>query len=42
MTRNLLEEMVRSEAEHVDWLETQLETIRQTGFQNYLGHQIRD
>lgn len=42
MTRNLLEEMVRSEAEHIDWLETQLETIRQTGFQNYLGHQIRD
>lgn len=42
MTRNLLERMVSDETEHVDWLETQLETIRQIGLQNYLGHQIRE
>ncbi len=42
MTRNLVEAMVRDEAEHVDWLETQMETIRQTGLENYLGHQIRE
>jgi bacterioferritin len=42
MTRNLLEKMVYEELEHVDWLETQIETIGQIGLQNYLGHQIKD
>ena len=29
-----------SEEEHVDWLETQLETIRQIGIENYLAQQL--
>ncbi|MCL2450338.1 MAG: bacterioferritin [Polyangiaceae bacterium] len=32
--------LVESE-EHVDWLESQLELVRQTGEQNYLAQQIR-
>jgi bacterioferritin len=40
-TRNLLEEMIRGEEGQVDWLETQLEAIRQVGLQNYLTEQIR-
>jgi bacterioferritin len=39
-TRNILEEMVRDEEEHIDWLETQLETIAQVGVENYLAQQI--
>ena len=39
-TRNILEEMVRDEEGHVDWLETQLETIAQVGLENYLTQQI--
>lgn len=39
-TRNILEEMVRDEEGHLDWLETQLETIRQVGVENYLSRQI--
>ncbi|HXG36219.1 MAG TPA: bacterioferritin [Dehalococcoidia bacterium] len=41
-TRNKLEEMVREEEEHIDWLETQLATIRQVGVENYLSQQIRE
>ncbi|MEW6544945.1 MAG: bacterioferritin [Nitrospirota bacterium] len=40
-TRSILEEMVRDEEEHVDWLETQIETIKQTGLENYLSQQIK-
>ena len=39
-TRALLEEMARQEDEHIDWLETQLETIRQVGLENYLTQQV--
>jgi bacterioferritin len=39
-TRNLLEEMVREEEEHVNWFETQLEAIRQVGLENYLTQQL--
>jgi bacterioferritin len=39
-TRDILEEMIRDEEEHVDWLETQLETIAQVGIANYLAQQI--
>jgi bacterioferritin len=41
-TRGILEEMVRDEEEHIDWLETQLETIAQVGLENYLTQQIHD
>ncbi len=41
-TRELLEGMLCSEEEHVDWLESQLDLIRQVGEQNYLAQQIRD
>ena len=41
-TRGMLEEMVRSEEEHVDWLETQLETINQIGIELYLNQQIKN
>jgi bacterioferritin len=36
----LLERMLESEEEHVDWLETQLELIKQIGEANYLAQQI--
>jgi bacterioferritin len=39
-TRDLLAEILVSEEEHVDWLETQLETIRQVGLENYLSQQL--
>jgi len=32
--------MIASEETHVDWLESQLETIRQVGIENYLAQQI--
>jgi bacterioferritin len=36
-TREIVEEMLRSEEEHLDWLEAQLELIGQVGVQNYPG-----
>ena len=36
----MLEKMLASEEEHVDWLETQLELIKQVGLENYLSQQI--
>ena len=39
-TRALLEEILVSEEEHVDWIESQLEQIDQMGVQNYLAAQI--
>ena len=41
-TRELLEEILVSEEEHVDWLEAQLNLIKQVGEQNYLAQQIKD
>ena len=39
-TRHLFEEILVHEEEHVDWIETQLETIRQIGLENYLSQQL--
>ena len=39
-TRGILEEMVRDESQHVDWVETQLETIRQIGIEHYLAQHL--
>ena len=41
-TRHMLEGMLVSEEDHADWLETQLEAMRQVGEQNYLAQQLRD
>jgi bacterioferritin len=41
-TRELLENMLVSEEEHIDWLETQLSLVASLGEQLYLSQQIRD
>lgn len=40
-TRHMLEDMAKDVDEHIDWLETQLETIKQVGVENYLAEQIK-
>ena len=39
-TRELLAEILVSEEDHIDWLETQQETIRQIGIEAYLAQQM--
>jgi bacterioferritin len=39
-TRALLEQILRDEEEHVDWLEAQLLQIQEMGLPNYLAQQI--
>jgi len=41
-SRQLLDGIIRGEEEHADWLESQLELIRQIGEANYLAQQLRD
>jgi len=40
-TRVLLEKILVSEEEHVDWLEAQIGLIEQIGIQNYLAQQMK-
>lgn len=40
-TEHLLKEILTSEEEHVDWLEAQLELVKQMGESHYLAAQIR-
>ncbi len=40
ISRELFEDILESEEEHVDWLETQLGLIDRTGLQNYLQSQM--
>jgi bacterioferritin len=39
-TRELLAHILVDEEEHADWLETQLEAVRQIGVENYLTEQL--
>ncbi len=39
-TRELLESILRDEEVHIDWIETQLDQIKQIGIQNYLVEQM--
>lgn len=39
-TRELLERILVSEEEHIEWLETQLTAMEQVGAQNYLAQQL--
>ena len=40
ISRELLEDILDSEEDHIDWLETQLELISKVGLQNYMQSQM--
>ena len=40
-SRELLERILKEEEEHLDWIETQLEAIRQVGEAPYLAEQLK-
>jgi bacterioferritin len=39
-TRDLLTQILKEEEEHVDWIEAQLQNIKDVGIQNYLAAQM--
>ena len=39
-SRELLESILHDEEAHLDWLEAQIEQIKQMGIQNYLVEQV--
>lgn len=41
VSRELFEEILESEEEHIDWLETQLELIKRLGLANYCQSQVK-
>ncbi|MCD9007720.1 bacterioferritin [Luteimonas sp. XNQY3] len=42
VSRKLLVDILESEEEHVDWLETQLDLVSRIGVENYLQSQLED
>jgi bacterioferritin len=40
-TRHMLEDMAKAVDAHIDWIETQMETITQVGLQHYLAEQTK-
>lgn len=42
VSRDLLQDIMESEEEHIDWLETQLSLIARLGLQNYLQSSLGD
>jgi bacterioferritin len=41
-SRELFEQLLADEEEHVDWLEAQLHQIQELGYERYLSQQVRD
>jgi bacterioferritin len=39
-TREILEDTLKDEEDHIDWLEAQMDQIKQMGIQNYLVEQV--
>ena len=39
-SRDVLEHILKGSEEHVDWIETQIEAIKQVGLQNYLAQHL--
>jgi bacterioferritin len=42
VSRELFEDILESEEEHIDWIETQLDLITRVGLENYLQSQMGD
>jgi bacterioferritin len=42
VSRDLFADILKSEEEHIDWLETQLELIKRVGLENYCQSQMDD
>ena len=41
-TRHMFEDMAKDVDQHIDWIETQMDTIKQVGLENYLAEQIKN